>query len=163
MCTDCYVLQKWECIVALPLLMHMCQCATKTNTSPRHTTHPAATFLTPAPSVSPPNDYYRMPISLTQQRWRAHNTTPAPHPNPSHPHDHIPQWPPLLDHHNHCTPSLTYRPPRPRPPHSSLLHPKRRRTPAHPSAPSPLTTTTHSCSFVCHDGRHHPRSTSLTL
>jgi hypothetical protein len=43
------------------------------------------------------------------------------------------------------------------PPHSSLLHPQRRWTPAHPSAPSPLmTTTTHSCSFVCHDGRHPP-------
>jgi hypothetical protein len=49
---------------ALPLLMHMYQCATKTDTSPRHTTHPAATFLMPAPSVSPPNDYYRTPISV---------------------------------------------------------------------------------------------------
>jgi hypothetical protein len=78
--------------------------------------HPTATFLTPAPSVLPPNDYYCMPISLTQQRWQACNTIPAPCPTPSHPHDHIPQWPPLLNHHNHHTPSLTYRPPWPQPP-----------------------------------------------
>jgi hypothetical protein len=78
------------CVSVLPRLIHH-------HNTPPTPQHPAATFLTPTLSVSPPDDYCCIPISLTWQRWWACDTTPAPHPTPSHPHDHIPQWPPVLN------------------------------------------------------------------